>query len=319
LQSLRDAGGSVRVLRGLCSSVDESSPKRPEDDALGAKLGELRLVKDAAEIHELRSAVAATRRAFDDVVRQLSKVKNEAEVEAIFTRRARAIGNAPGYQVIAAAGSRGCILHYSDNNRPILRYDLLLLDAGVESHSLYTADVTRTLPVSGRFTDDQRAVYEIVYAAKEAATASVAPGADFMAPNRAAQRVLTLGLIQLGVLRTSAEEALREDRQFHKRYTLHNVSHMLGLDVHDCARASKDVYHHGTLRPGMVLTLEPGLYFQPDDLTVPPRLRGIGVRIEDDILVTDGGRENLSFAIPSQVDEVEAWIARLGRRGARRE
>jgi Xaa-Pro aminopeptidase len=188
------------------------------------------------------------------------------------------------------------------------------LDAGVEGHSLYTADVTRTLPVSGHFTAAQRAVYEIVYAAKEAATAAVGPDCEFVAPNRAAMRVLTEGLVRLGVLKTSVEDALCVQHQFYRRYTLHSVSHMLGLDVHDCARAPRAVVQQGTLRPGMVLTIEPGLYFQTDDLTVPAHLRGIAVRIEDDVLVTEDGHENLSRFIPSRAEAVEAWVNKHRRR-----
>src|SRR5262245_25040668 len=130
-----------------------------------------------------------------------------------------------------------------------------------------------------------------------------------MEPNKAAMRVLAHGLERLGILPTSAEEALREEKQLYRRYSLHNVSHMLGLDVHDCAQARQEVYKFGKLKPGMVLTVEPGLYFQVDDLTVPARYRGIGVRIEDDVVVTEKGMKNLSADIPSGTDAVEAWMA----------
>ena len=196
--------------------------------------------------------------------------------------------------------------------------DLLLLDAGVEGHTLYTADITRCLPVSGRFSPEQREVYELVLAAQTAALAEVKPGNDFLAPNRAAMKVLAEGLVRMGMLKVSAEEALDETKQLYKRYTLHNVSHMLGLDVHDCAKARQEAYKFGTLRAGMVLTVEPGVYFQPDDLTVPERYRGIGVRIEDDVLVTDteAGHENLSERIPRTVPDVEAWMQRVWSAGA---
>src|SRR5262249_27868234 len=160
-------------------------------------------------------------------------------------------------------------------------------------NSLYTADITRTLPVTGRFTEAQRVIYDLVHASQLAAIAEVKPGNDFLDPNRAAMRVLAEGLERLGILPMSATEALRDEHQFYRRYTLHNVSHMLGLDVHDCAQARQEAYKHGKLRPGMVLTVEPGLYFQLDDLTVPERFRGIGVRIEDDVVVTPDGYENL--------------------------
>lgn len=188
--------------------------------------------------------------------------------------------------------------------------DLLLLDAGVETRDLYTADVTRTLPVNGRFTPVQREVYEAVYAAQEAGIAAVRPGAAYRDFHEAAQRVLAEHLDSWGLFgERSAQEAYELGLQ--RRWTLAGTGHMLGLDVHDCAKARTETYVDGTLEPGMVLTVEPGIYFQPDDPTVPERYRGIGVRIEDDILVTEDGNENLSACLPRQAEEVEAWMARL--------
>jgi len=158
-------------------------------------------------------------------------------------------------------------------------------------------------------------VYELVLAAQRAAVAAVKPGADFMEPNRTAMRVLAQGLVDMGILKCTVEESLLAENQFHRRYTLHNVSHMLGLDVHDCAKARQEVYRFGKLRPGMVLTVEPGLYFQEGDLTVPSRYRGIGVRIEDDILVTEAGMKNLSAGIPTGVAEIERWMGELWGEG----
>ena len=137
-----------------------------------------------------------------------------------------------------------------------------------------------------------------------------------MAPHRAAMAVLAAGLEEMGVLRVGAEEALRPDRQLHRRYTLHGTSHMLGLDVHDCANARQELYQ-GILQPGYVLTVEPGLYFQTNDLTVPEEYRGIGVRIEDDILITADGPINLSNGLPREVADIEAWMADIQRRGER--
>ncbi len=196
------------------------------------------------------------------------------------------------------------------NDGPLHNGDLLLLDAGVEGHSLYTADITRTLPISGKFSREQRQIYELVHAAQAAAFAAVRPGNDFLEPNRRAMKVLAEGLQALGILEDAAV-ALADEHQFYKRYSLHNVSHMLGLDVHDCAQARMEVYKYGTLKPGMVLTVEPGLYFQTDDLTVPAKYRGIGVRIEDDVLVTAKGMRNLSRDFPSKAPEVEAWMAKV--------
>lgn len=285
-----------------------------ENGDFATHLSEMRLVKDAHEVAELRTCVEITKRAFEDVIRILPRAKSEREVEAAFWSRARIEANDVGYLTIAAAGRHACTLHWNHNTGAIRQGDLLLLDAGVEVESLYTADITRTLPISGRFTPEQRAVYELVYESQTAAFDAVKPGNDFLEPNRAAMRVLAQGLIDLGVLKCSLDEALDPQRLYYKRYTLHNVSHMLGLDVHDCARAREENYRYGKLRAGMALTVEPGLYFQPDDATVPERFRGIGVRIEDDVVVTADGHENLSAILPSEPDAVEAWISQLQTR-----
>ncbi len=300
-----------RVLRSLDDALVPLAGSEPaEDAAFAAALSELRLRKDDLEIAELRAAIAATKRGFDDVVRALPTAVTERVVEGVFGLRARVEGNDVGYSTIAASGPDACVLHWVRNDRRIGPSDLLLLDAGVEAVSLYTADVTRTIPVSGTFTPEQRAVYTLVWEAQRAAFAECAPGKDFLDPNVAAMQVLAHGLERLGIL-PSAAEALRDDKQFYKRYSLHNVSHMLGLDVHDCAQARAETYKFGRLEPGMVLTVEPGLYFQPDDLTVPAAFRGIGVRIEDDVVITADGHENLSAALPSAPDEVEAWVRTL--------
>ncbi|MBC5815927.1 MAG: aminopeptidase P family protein [Candidatus Eremiobacteraeota bacterium] len=281
-----------------------------EDPEFRAFLSEMRLIKDNVEIAELRKAMASTKRAFEDVVRALPTAHSERHVEGVFNLRARVEGNDVGYNTIAASGPNACILHWTKNTRQFKRNDLLLLDAGVEIETLYTADITRTVPISGRFSESQERVYALVLAAQEAGFAACLPGNDFMAPNRAAMQVLAQGLERLEILE-SAEDALKEEHQFYKRYSLHNVSHMLGLDVHDCAAARAETYKYGKLQPGMVLTVEPGLYFQTNDLTVPERYRGIGVRIEDDVLITKDGFEVLSRDIPRGVAEVERWMHQL--------
>ncbi len=301
--------GPFRVLRGIDPVLDASAPVQAERDAeLATVLSEMRLIKDELEVRELRRAVAATQLAFDDVVRALPGAQTERTIEGVFNLRARVEGNDTGYNTIAASGPNACTLHWTRNDRRIGQNELLLLDAGVEAETLYTADITRTIPISGRFTPEQRAVYELVFAAQEAALERCAPGNDFLDPNRAAMDVLARGLERLGIL-ASADEALRDENQFYRRYSLHNVSHMLGLDVHDCAAARAEAYKFGTLREGMVLTVEPGLYFQLDDLTVPARYRGIGVRIEDDVLITRTGADVLSASIPREPDAVERWVS----------
>jgi Xaa-Pro aminopeptidase len=271
----------------------------------------MRIVKDGLEVDLLQEAVDITRQAFEDVVRVLPQSHHERDVEVAFFKRARTMGNDTGYNTIAAAGSHATILHWGQNTGKLRPGELLLLDAGVETNRYYTADITRTVPINGHFSPAQRKIYELVWQAQQAGFAEVKPGADFRAPNKAAQAVLAKGLEELGILPISAEQSLQSDSQLHQRYTLHTVSHMLGLDVHDCAHSRQEVYPEGNLKVGMVLTVEPGLYFQLHDATVPAELRGIGVRIEDDVVVTENGCRILSSGIPSHPDEVEKWMAKL--------
>ena len=323
LPELPEAIGSLRgaatrpwrLLREISENADQMLPDQPERDRhFAATLAEMRLIKDDLEIRELSAAIASTKRGFEDVIRALKGAHSEREVEGIFNLRARVEGNDVGYLPIAASGAHACILHWTRNDGRLRPGSLLLLDAGVEGNSLYTADITRTLPVSGRFTREQAEIYELVYEAQAAGFKAVKPGNDFLEPNRRAMQVLAEGLERLGILPTTAEEAFKEEHQFYKRYSLHNVSHMLGLDVHDCAKARQEAYKYGKLKPGMVLTVEPGLYFQIDDLTVPQRYRGIGVRIEDDVVVTQKGYRNLSASFPSERKDVEDWMAALWKK-----
>ncbi len=311
LEELHRAGHPVRLLRGANHAVDALLPEHDRHDEFATHLSEMRLIKDEYEIAELRKACEITKRGFEDVIAIMKTARSEREFETAFWRRARIEANDVGYLTIAASGHNACTLHWVKNDGIVDPAALLLLDAGVECDSLYTADITRTLPIGGRYSAEQREIYDIVWEAQRVGIEAVAPGADFLEPKRRAVRVLAEGLIDLGILTCSLDEALDPDRQFHRRYTLHGVSHMLGLDVHDCARARDEHYKFGALREGMVLTVEPGLYFQPDDATVPERFRGIGVRIEDDIVVTADGRENLSAILPSKRDDVERWIAGL--------
>ncbi|WP_350349507.1 aminopeptidase P family protein [Agromyces sp. G08B096] len=287
------------------------------DGELARVCSELRLVKDDFEIAELRAAVEATSRGFTEVLSELpritAEVRGERVIEGVFATRARLDGNDVGYGSIAAAGPHATILHWTRNDGPVVPGDLVLLDAGVEMDSYYTADITRTFPVNGTFSDVQRQVYEAVREAADAAFAIVRPGIVFREIHAAAMQVIARRTAEWGFLPVSAEESLDPSNQFHRRYMVHGTSHHLGLDVHDCAQARRDLYMDGVLEAGMVFTIEPGLYFQPDDLTVPEEFRGIGVRIEDDILVTADGAENLSAGIPRTADEVEAWVRQAQR------
>ncbi|MCU1528971.1 MAG: Xaa-Pro aminopeptidase [Frondihabitans sp.] len=293
-------------------TVDTVADRAASLDVLARDLSELRLVKDAFEVAQMRGAVAATKRGFDDIIGDFDDVvahaRGERLVEGTFNRRARADGNTVGYDTIAASGDHACILHWTRNDGEVRAGDLILIDAGIELDSLYTADITRTLPVSGQFTDVQRLVYDAVLEAADAAFAIVKPGIRFREIHATAMAVIAEKTAEWGFLPVSAAESIKPEHQFHRRYMVHGTSHHLGIDVHDCAAARRDLYLDGVLEPGMVFTIEPGLYFQPDDLTVPEAFRGIGVRIEDDILVTADGAENLSIAIPRTASDVEAWV-----------
>ncbi|MEU4918964.1 aminopeptidase P family protein [Streptomyces parvus] len=313
--ALAEATGPVRNVRGHDAAIEAALTDKvtaERDEELRVCLSEARLVKDAFEIAELQKACDATARGFEDVVKSLDKAEATSErfIEGTFFLRARIEGNDIGYGSICAAGPHATTLHWVRNDGAVRAGELLLLDAGVETNDLYTADVTRTLPINGTFSPLQRKIYDAVYEAQEAGIAAVKPGAAYRDFHDAAQRVLAEKLVEWGLLGDlSVDKVLELGLQ--RRWTLHGTGHMLGMDVHDCAAARTETYVDGTLEPGVCLTVEPGLYFQADDLTVPEEYRGIGVRIEDDILVTEDGNRNLSDTLPRRADEVEAWMARL--------
>lgn len=320
-------GVRIRLLRGsdldVEALVDTSRINTGVDleasDALDAVLteflSELRLVKDGWEIEELRGSVAATIAGFEDIVKVLpaarGHTRGERIVEGAFFSRARLEGNDLGYDTIAASGNNATVLHWIRNNGQVQDGDLILVDAGVEADSLYTADITRTLPVNGTFTEVQRRIYQAVLDAADAAFDAVKPGLRFRDVHATAMQVLAERLHTWGLLPVSVDEALSPEGQQHRRWMPHGTSHHLGLDVHDCAQARRELYLDAEIVPGMVFTIEPGLYFKAEDLAVPEEYRGIGVRIEDDIYVTDEGAENLSAALPRTPEAVEAWMARL--------
>ncbi|PWU52919.1 Xaa-Pro aminopeptidase [Micromonospora globispora] len=322
------APGRTRVLRGFDPRVDaavrpydgaraEGQPAR--DRELAIAISELKLVKDEWEIAQLQEACDATVRGFEDVARALPADRGVSErlLEGIFALRARHDGNEVGYNSIVGAGEHATILHWVHNNGATRPGELLLMDMGVENRNLYTADVTRVLPVNGRFTPLQRQVYDAVHAAQQAGIDVIKPGVAFRDVHLTAMRVLAEALKDLGLLPVSVDEAMDPASTVYRRWTLHGTSHMLGIDVHDCANARKETYRDGPLGEGYVLTVEPGLYFQPEDELVPEELRGIGVRIEDDILVTATGAVNLSAGLPRGSDEVETWLAEQREAGPR--
>ena len=320
-------GVQVRVVPGSDADVEASvaavrTGTRTDEEAaeadaeLAEALSELRLVKDQFEIEQMRQAVEASARGFEEVVRALPHAvghpRGERVVETAFSSLARREGNGPGYDTIAAAGEHACTLHWIRNDGAVGAGELVLVDAGVEVDSLYTADVTRTLPVDGTFTEPQRRVYQAVLDAADAAFAVAKPGSKFRDLHAAAMEVIAHRLADWGLLPVSAQESLDAEKGgYHRRWMVHGTSHHLGIDVHDCAQARRDMYLDGVLEPGMVFTIEPGLYFKADDVSVPEELRGIGVRIEDDVLLTADGCENLSGLLPRAPDDIEVWMAAL--------
>jgi len=276
-------------------------PRRWVEPALW--LHELRLRKDAGELERMRAAARVSAEAHRAVMRAARPGVNEGELDALldYTFRRRG-GTGAAYGNIVAGGASACILHYRENDQPLEAGSLCLVDAGCE-WDYYASDVTRTLPVGGRFSAEQRALYELVLRAEETAIALVRPGATHDAVHQAAVEVLVEGLRKLGLLQGTRESVLADES--YKRFYMHRTGHWLGLDVHDCGLYSLD----GSPRPfepGMVTTVEPGLYVAPDEESVEPRWRGIGIRIEDDVLVTATGHEVLTHDTPKSVSEVEA-------------
>lgn len=307
---------TVRVQGG---AAEESLAEA--DEALAHALSHLRMVKDDWEIEQMQAAVDATRTGFEAVIADLPTLpergRGERWVEGTFGLHARHQGNGVGYDSICASGDHANTLHWIKNTGDISAGELILLDAGVELDSLFTADITRTLPVSGTFTETQREIHDAVAKAQAAGFAAIRPGAKFSDVHAAAIRVIAEHLHAWGLLPegVTVEDTLdTEHGQYHRRWMVHGTSHHLGIDVHDCARATREEYMDAELEPGMVLTVEPGLYFKADDLKVPERFRGIGVRIEDDVVVTEDGYRNLSGDWPHTAAEVEAWIAQVQSR-----
>ncbi|MCL1838420.1 MAG: Xaa-Pro aminopeptidase [Propionibacteriaceae bacterium] len=275
-------------------------------------LSDLRMYKDAWEIEQLQAAVAASVGGFEAVAAELTHAieieRGERWLQGTFDRHARTFGNGPGFTSIAGSGPHAPTLHWIRCDGPIIADMPLLLDMGVETYSLYTADITRTIPPTGHFSPAGRQVHDLVAKAHRAALAAAVNRAHFLDAEYAAMEVIAGGLHDWGILKVSVDEALSPDGQQHRRYIVCGVSHHLGLDVHDCAK-SDSAYDAGLhLAPGMVFTVEPGVYFHAHDLTLPPELRGVGVRIEDDVWIRpDGAQQILTDALPFDTTEVEEW------------
>src|SRR5436853_444262 len=282
-----------------------NAPSRIEDP--GQIVHELRLRKEPREIEALRKAVELTRKGHLASMKAGRPGAHEYELHALLERELRTRrGRGWGYYPIVAAGENATVLHYNDNRVQIREGELVLIDAGAE-YDLYTADVTRTFPASGRFSDAQRAAYQLVLDAADACIAAARPGETIEGLHEKAVRILTEGMVKLGLLKGEVDQLIKENA--YRRYYMHRTSHWLGLDVHDVGSYSID----GKPRPleaGIVFTIEPGLYIASDDENAPKELPGIGIRIEDDILVTNSGHENLTVSIPRSVKDVEAACTR---------
>ncbi len=279
-----------------------AAPERVHD--VRAVIDDMRLVKDAHELGVMRRAARIAAAAHRRAMQRARPGRYEYEIEAELLYEFRRSGaQTPAYTPIVAGGANACVLHYVANDAVLRDGDLLLIDAGCELDG-YASDLTRTSPVKGRFSPAQREVYEIVLAAQRTALESVRPGAAWNEPHDAAVRVLAQGMIDLELIGGSLQEAL--EKETYKRFYMHRTGHWLGLDVHDAG----DYKRQGAWRalaPGMTLTVEPGLYIRGDD-DVPERLRNIGVRIEDDVLVTDAGCEVLTAEAPKAIADIEALM-----------
>ena len=277
-------------------------------------LDAMRLVKDSHELALMRRAAAVSASAHLRAMARTRAGWYEYQVEAELAHEFLSSGaQAVAYSPIVAGGPNACVLHYRDNNRQLQGGELLLIDAGCEFRG-YASDITRTFPVSGKFSGPQKAVYELVLAAQLACIDAVRPGAEFHDYHKVAERVLAQGYIDLGLCKGSLDDVLANGS--YRQFYMHRAGHWLGMDVHD-AGAYQVKGASQRLAPGMVLTVEPGTYIRRAE-NVPETFWDIGVRIEDDVVVTEDGCENLSKDIPSQVDDVEAWIARVWKKKGRR-
>ncbi|KTD21786.1 Xaa-Pro aminopeptidase [Legionella londiniensis] len=272
---------------------------------LGPLLGEMRLVKSAAEIGLMKKAAAISVNAHKRAMQACRKAQYEYELEAeLIYELTRRGCRSVAYDPIVAGGKNACILHYTANNQPLARDDLILIDAGGEYEN-YAADITRTFPKSGKFSPEQRQIYELVREAHKAGVQLVRPGCRWDDIQQVIVRILTTGLVELGILKGGVDDLLAEEA--YRPFYMHRSGHWLGLDVHDSGNY-KEGGDWRRLEPGMVLTVEPGLYIHPQIKDIDRKWSGIGVRIEDDILVTENGHENITADLPADAAEIEAFI-----------
>ncbi len=305
----RDADFDLKLIgwvNRVRSQVRHGAQPPHEFLELGHLLHEQRLFKSPAEIALMQRAADISVQAHRAAMRLARAGIHEYELQAELEREFRRHAACPAYNSIIGAGANACVLHYRANSGGSGEGDLVLIDAGAEYHG-YASDITRTFPVNGRFSAEQRALHELVLAAQAAALEQAQPGIAYEEGHLAAVEVLTEGLLRLGLLRGDLEENLIEGH--YKRFYRHKTGHWLGLDVHDVGDY-KLAGESRLLEAGMVFTIEPGLYVSPDDHSVEPRWRGIGIRIEDDVLITADGHRVLTAALERSADEIEAFMAR---------
>ena len=273
----------------------------------GALLHEMRLVKNEEEIALMQRAADIAAEAHLEAMKAARPGVKEYELEALIEYVFRRAGaTAPAYNTIVGGGANATVLHYTDNDAELKDGDLLLIDAGAEYRG-YASDITRTFPVNGRFTAAQREVYEVVLATQAACVEMVRPGVTMEELFGRAARMLTEGMVRLGLLAGDVEKLVEE--KTYKRFFMHGLGHFLGMDVHDVGRYQRDGKAR-PLEPGMVITVEPGLYIAETAENVPDKYRGIGIRIEDDVLVTPEGRRVLTDKVPKRIEEIERLMAR---------
>ncbi|MGN0128790.1 aminopeptidase P N-terminal domain-containing protein [Glutamicibacter soli] len=316
VRPIQELESAVRAGRFQAAGAVDSSEldklNAQDSPVLKRVLSQLRMVKDAWEIAELRASVDHTIDGFRQVLAEIPQAiasGGERWLQGTFDRAARTYGNGPGYATIIGAGIHAPTLHWTRCDGPVREDQLLLLDMGVEERSCYTADVTRTFPVAGAFTDAQRQVHDLVEKSHRAGLAALAPGKPYSDFHFACMEEIAKGLHDWDLLPVSVDEALSPTGQQHRRWLVCGVGHHLGLDVHDCSHSHYEDYQGALLEENMVLTVEPGLYFHAHDAMVPPELRGLGVRIEDDLLITATGYENLSGELPLDATGLEQWMA----------
>ncbi len=269
-------------------------------------LHDMRLFKSAAEIRLMEKAAGISAEAHCEAMRACAPGVHEFQLEAVIQHYCAVRGGRhPAYTTIVGGGANACVLHYIENKAKLKQGDLVLIDAGCELEG-YASDITRTFPVSGRFSKDQRRLYDIVLRAQAAALEAIAPGKHWNDPHEASVRVITEGLVELGLLRGSVQSNIDDGK--YKDFYMHRIGHWLGMDVHDVGD-----YKVGgewrVLEPGMVMTVEPGLYVAADNTDVDARWRGIGIRIEDDVLITKDGYRVLSSGAPKEIADIEAMMA----------